>query len=268
MPDTPPPAPPRSLPDAEPDAAHDIADHLDHFFRTVLGPDDSLRTRACFRYITGEPHPFGNFAIFARDADSADIAREGKPLVDCGLPAGIAFLNGGTPEQLDAVGGLGFVHGESMPVMSVTPGSLAETTLPDGYTFRQTGADEADAWARAVSDGYGLPLAVGSLFGADRAESRAPGKARFFAAEHKGQLVATSLLYLHDGLAGIYGVATLPEHRGKGLGAHLTAEPLRIAWRDSYTTGLLQASEMGAPVYTRIGFRTHGHMELVLRLPG
>ena len=49
--------------------------------------------------------------------------------------------------------------------------------------------------------------------------------------------------------------------------AHLTAEPLRTAWTEGYNTGLLQASAMGAPVYARIGFRSHGDMALFVRMP-
>jgi GNAT superfamily N-acetyltransferase len=259
---------PRILPPDEPAAANTIADHLDHFFRTVLAPDDALNSPACLRYITREPHPFGSLALFARSATPDDIARDAAPLRNDGFPSAIAFLDDGTPDQVAAATDLGFAHAESMPLMSVMPDDLAPTALPEGYACREVSVDEADAWARAVSDGYGLPFAVGSLFGVDRAAAKAPGSARYYAVEHDGRMVATSLVFLHDGLAGIYGVATLPEHRGKGLGAHLTAEPLRIAWDLGYTTGLLQASEMGAPVYTRIGFRTHGHMELLIRVPG
>jgi GNAT superfamily N-acetyltransferase len=259
---------PRALPSDNRAAANAIADHLDHFFRTVLATEDALRSSVCFRYITGEPSPFGNLAVFTRDATPADIARDAAPLCSDGFPSAIVLLDEGTSEQIGAADALGFAPAESMPLMSVTPETLAPTAMPDDYTCREIGADEADAWARAVSDGYGLPLPVGSLFGVDRAAARCPGKARYFAAEHAGRLVATSLVYLHDGFAGIYGVATLPEHRGKGLGAHLTAEPLRRAWEMGYTTGLLQASEMGAPVYTRIGFRTRGIIMLLVRMPG
>jgi GNAT superfamily N-acetyltransferase len=259
---------PRALPADGLRAANTIADHLDHFFRTVLATDDALVTPVCFRIITGEPSPFGNLAVFARSATPAEIARDAGPLRSEAFPSAVLFLDEGSPEQLAAARALGFAPAESMPLMSVTPGSLAATTLPEGYACREVGVDDADAWARAVSDGYGLPLPVGSLFGVDRGTARCPGHARYFAVEHGGRMVATSLVYLHDGFAGIYGVATLPEHRGKGLGAHLTAEPLRRAWQLGYTTGLLQASEMGAPVYARIGFRTHGHMTLLARMPG
>lgn len=256
-----------TLANAEPAAANAIADHLDHFFRTVLSTEGSLLSPACFRYVTGEPHPFGNLALFSRSAAPADIARDAAPLCEGAFPSAIAFLDAGTPAQLAAAGALGFVPAESMPLMSVTPETLAPTSLPAGYTCREVDEREADAWADAVSVGYGLPLPVGSLFGVDRAAARCPGKARYFAVEHGGRMVATSLVYLHDGFAGIYGVSTLPEHRRKGLGAHLTAEPLREAWKLGYRTGLLQASEMGAPVYARIGFRTHGHMTLLVRMP-
>lgn len=259
---------PRSLPETEPDASDTIADHLEDFFRTVVAPDDALRSPVCMRYITHEAHPFGNLALFTRDATGEDIARDAAPLREDAFPSAICLLNDGAPEQIRAANDLGFVHAESMPTMSVAPGALAPTSVPEGYTYREALVEEAGAWARAVSDGYGLPLGVGSLFSVDRAAAKCPGRAHFFAVEHEGQMVATSVLYLHDGLAGIYGVATLPAHRGKGLAAHLTAEPLRMAWDMGYTTGLLQASEMGAPVYSRIGFKTHGHMELLVRVPG
>ena len=257
----------RQLPVTEPDAANMIADHLDHFFRTVFSTSDSLLTDRCFRYITKAPHPFGNFALFTRDSTPEDITRDCAPLCSEVFPSGMAFLDAGQPSQLEAASALGFVHGEAMPLMSVTPDALAPTQLPEGYEYREVLPDEDERWTAAVSEGYGLPLAVGGLFSIQRAAERCPGKAHYFAVEHDGQMVATSLVYLHDGLAGIYGVATRSEHRGKGLAAHLTAEPLRMAWERGYTTGLLQASEMGAPVYARIGFRTHGHMELLVHVP-
>ncbi len=61
--------------------------------------------------------------------------------------------------------------------------------------------------------------------------------------------VATSLLYLADGLAGIYCVATLPEDRAKGLGAHTTAEAFRRAHELGYRVGVLQSSPAGHSVH-------------------
>lgn len=245
-----------------------IADHIEHLFRAAFSSEGDLLSGVCFRYITGEPSPFGNLAFFRRGASGTDVARDIGPLLEGPFPSAALFLNEGTPEQLEALTDAGFIPGEMMPLMSVTPEDLKPTELPEGYEFREVMIEDADAWNVAVSDGYGLPRAVGSLFGISRTIERCPPRsARHFAAIKDGEMVATSILYLHEDVAGIYAVATMPDHRGKGLGAHMTAEPLRIAWEEGYRTGLLQASEMGAPVYTRIGFKTHGEMALHVRIP-
>jgi hypothetical protein len=40
--------------------------------------------------------------------------------------------------------------------------------------------------------------------------------------------ITESLICLADEVAGVYCVATIQEERGKGLGSHATAEPLRL----------------------------------------
>lgn len=242
---------------------------FDQLFRLFFsGASESFESPVCFRYITREMHPLGNAAVFTGAAKAADIAAGVRPLVEGAFPSAVVLLADDRPEQVAAVTAAGFVAAERMPLMSVTPETLKPTALPAGYRFREIPLAEEAAWCAAASAGYGLPLAVGGLLGLKRAhELCEPGVARHFAVEHAGELVATSLLYLRGGLAGIYAVATRPEHRGKGLGAHATAEPLRLAWQKGYRAGILQASEMGAPVYRRIGFGPHGDMLLFVRVP-
>ena len=57
-------------------------------------------------------------------------------------------------------------------------------------------------------------------------------------------------------------VATLPEHRGKGLAGWIITELLRSARERGMSTGSLQASRAGAPVYERLGFADVGFVEL------
>ena len=249
-------------------APDEIREHFARFFRQVFCPPDSITTPSIIRYITDSPHPLGNAAFFSRDVTPTEIAKTVQPLVDASFPSAVLLFNDDRPAQTQAVESAGFVFAEAMPLMSVTPQMLKSTMLPDGYTFREIPLEEDAAWNEAVAIGYGLPLELGTMFGIKRGhETCDPGVARHFAVEHQGELVATSLVYLDNGLAGIYGVATKPEHRGKGLAAHLTAEPLRFAWKLGYNTGLLQASAMGAPVYARIGFHTHANMALFVHNP-
>jgi predicted GNAT family acetyltransferase len=47
----------------------------------------------------------------------------------------------------------------------------------------------------------------------------------------------------------------VPEARGKGIGATMTLKPLQEARSMGYGVGILQSSEMGYPVYKRLGFK-------------
>jgi predicted GNAT family acetyltransferase len=76
----------------------------------------------------------------------------------------------------------------------------------------------------------------------DRTPHAPDAPLRFFAIRRNGKAVAAWMLYLADGLAGICCVVTREEERGKGFGAHVTAEPLRAARRLGYRVGELQSS--------------------------
>ena len=79
-----------------------------------------------------------------------------------------------------------------------------------------------------------------------------------------GKPVATSQLFLSAGVAGIYNVTCLPEARGKGIGAAVVQAPLLDARAIGYRVGILQASELGYPVYRRLGFQDYGGLSVYL----
>lgn len=74
--------------------------------------------------------------------------------------------------------------------------------------------------------------------------------------------MAVSQSFVDGPVAGIYTVATMPEHRGRGYGKALTLAALRGGRARGCRYGILQATEMGRPVYASLGFRVNGEVRL------
>jgi len=239
-------------------------------FRSFMRGPGSIHRERSMTLISGEPHPLGNVAV-VDDPDDLEIAEEAiAPLLAAGHPSAVLFPYGVTPRVAAAVAGLGFDVDATMPAMAVDIAQMAMTSLPAGYEWARVGVDGDGAWAEALAAGYEIPLPLARMFGpATLGADMAPdAQTQFFAVLRDGQPVSTSMLYLADGLAGIYCVATLPEERGKGLGAHATAEALRIAQGLGYRVGVLQSSPAGHPVYLRLGFGDYATVPMFVRVPG
>ncbi len=70
--------------------------------------------------------------------------------------------------------------------------------------------------------------------------------------------VGIASLLLHAGIAGIYGIATLPEARKQNIGTALTYHTMREAYALGYHVAILAPSLMGRHMYHTIGFREVG----------
>lgn len=73
-----------------------------------------------------------------------------------------------------------------------------------------------------------------------------------------GEPVATAELTVGGGIVGLYNISTRTAHRGKGIGTAMTAKPLLDAREAGFGTAVLQASEEGFPIYSRLGFEVSG----------
>jgi GNAT superfamily N-acetyltransferase len=60
----------------------------------------------------------------------------------------------------------------------------------------------------------------------------------------------------------VTGVATPPEHRGRGIATWLMLRALAAARTDGARTASLQATKAGAPIYERLGFADFGFIEM------
>ena len=154
----------------------------------------------------------------------------------------------------------GFSFDDDTPGMWADLASLNESLpVPPGLSF-QLAEDDASRqqWSLTMARANEVPpSSVGLvqdcwtrlLLLAD------PGTTFAYTAYLQGEPVATSLLFLAAGVAGIYSVATVPEARRKGIGAQVTLYPLLQARSMGYRIGVLQASEMGHNVYRSLSFQ-------------
>jgi GNAT superfamily N-acetyltransferase len=60
----------------------------------------------------------------------------------------------------------------------------------------------------------------------------------------------------------VTGVATPPEHRGRGIAGWLMVRALAEARDEGMATASLQATRAGAPIYERLGFADFGYVEM------
>jgi hypothetical protein len=222
------------------------------------------------RWATREAHPLGNVAIVS-DPDDVDAARAAVgPLIANNVPSAVLFPRGVSDAAAQSVAASGFADQGAMPAMAVDIARMAATSLPPGYVSKRIGeGGGARAWSEALAIGYDLPMGLARRFSPEvlGADMAADAQTQYFAIVRDGRTVATSLLHLADGLAGIYCVATVPDERAKGLGAHVTADALRAAHRLGYGVGVLQSSHAGHNVYRGLGFEDLGAVPMYVRMP-
>jgi GNAT superfamily N-acetyltransferase len=131
-----------------------------------------------------------------------------------------------------------------------------------------SGESDLLAWARVVTEGaFNRPAAeADGFYGIIKPLLGCPD-AKFYLGFHEGIPVSTSMLFLSDGVVGVYFVVTHPDHRKKGYGSELTLAVLRDGRRTGYQTSVLQATSMGEPIYRRIGFKEDCYFKIFALRP-
>jgi len=71
------------------------------------------------------------------------------------------------------------------------------------------------------------------------------------------QPVATGVLFKAADVSGVYWIGTIPEARGKGIGTRMTRRIMTEGKESGYSLAVLQATDIGEPVYKRMGFRRY-----------
>jgi ribosomal protein S18 acetylase RimI-like enzyme len=238
--------------------------NMGDLFRLISSatPEEHFENEKFTRWYTPLPHPWFNGVLSTKPFEAADEAFIVET-IQYFRAKGIHSFTWWMDPPLQASDwkaalskhGFGFDH--DTPGMALDLHMLNESQPPvEGLEIRETTDSESvRVWANVFTIGYGLPPdwedRVFDLWSKLDNDSQV----RNYIGYLNGKPVSTACLILGGGAAGIYSVATLPEARGKGIGAALTLKPLQDARDMGYRIGTLQSSDMGFNIYKKLGFR-------------
>ena len=228
-----------------------------------------------------------NWAAVARVAGGEATERDGFLLVRSGVPIALfnpAFALGPdadletvrahydvpfvvywrevlAPTLADACTAAGLVEYFQPPLMVLDPIPAADADAGAGAgeppcAIEVVDRTNFDAYLDVLCRGFGIPSElVAPAFKPELVDVE--GFTGFLGRDPQtNDPAAASGLYLTGDIAGVYNVATVPEHRRKGYGEALTAAAARHGAELGATRSILQASGAGEPVYARMGYTT------------
>ncbi|HEY2735340.1 MAG TPA: GNAT family N-acetyltransferase [Polyangiales bacterium] len=150
----------------------------------------------------------------------------------------------------------GYVRAGREPGMALTSRIPIET-LASGVSVREVSSANVHQFVDVMAAAY-MTLALPEK----TTRKLLSHPARWLAAPVEARLlfdhdepVAGGLLYFSHGIAGVYWVATAPNARGRGHAAALMRGLSNHAFDLGARAVTLQASQLGEPVYRRIGYR-------------
>lgn len=158
------------------------------------------------------------------------------------------------------------LEAQGMTYRGAGPGMAADlatlpadtTTLPGFTVERVCDVVSLMEWVRTHEAAYGetgerVDLTYVQLESALGFDEDCPYQR--FLGRLNGLPVATSAVFLGAGVAGLYGVSSLPDVRGRGIGSALSLAALREAKAAGCRMAVLESSPLGYSVYQHLGFR-------------
>ncbi len=210
----------------------------------VLCKTDAVSSGYCRTYV--KSCPAGEEAAMAARL-AADIRAGARPPLVMLTEEEVPGLSAELEKQ-------GFVVKKRQNGMVMQSADYAERDM--GLCVERVAEEDLPQWSAVCTRGFNRPkdeLPTLRRFYADPT-------CLFYGCRMDGQIVATLMLSLQSGNAGIHEVATLPEYRGRGCCRALLNRSIADAREMGYPVISLQASVYGEPIYASIGMEVVSHM--------
>ncbi len=131
---------------------------------------------------------------------------------------------------------------------------IASVAANPDLQMRQLTSKERELHVSIASAGFDAPAALFEELVSEPLFAL-PGFRAYVGSSHD-EPVTTALAMTEKDHVGVYNVATLPAHRGRGYGAAVTAQAVLDGFASGASFAVLQSSDAGFAVYQRLGFRT------------
>lgn len=248
-------------------AVRDLEDNLWSMF-SIMGRGTGGRlVDTPTRLVTEAPVPQPPYNAVLRFRDEGDrplrdqAAELLAPMIDRGV-APVWLVHPTTaPGIRDTLTDLGLACAEEIFGMSADLADIDPPTLRDDIEIVPFDRDSEHLWLDLVSWRYGLSDDV-SPYLRDVYRVGLDHGTGGLVALVDGEPVSKAVLHRADDVAGIYGVATTEEGRGRGLATHLCATALASARAAGAERTVLHSTPMARELYRRMGYRDVATFEM------
>jgi GNAT superfamily N-acetyltransferase len=200
-----------------------------------------------------------NAAIVTKEASLTPerLPRLAEPFEKAGLPYSIQLCSRTpVPTSDEMVKSFGYIELFTDPVMIREGALLSMGSNTDVDIQAVTSAEDQACYREILIEGFSLPREVFLEFFDMMLDLN---ECYHMLARLRGEAVGSGMLLCASGVAAIYNVATLPGVRRQGVAAAMMQRLHSQALADGYPATVLASSEMGLPLYQKLGYRHEGY---------
>jgi GNAT superfamily N-acetyltransferase len=175
-----------------------------------------------------------------------------------GVPGRWSVSSASAPDGYEAaLAERGLTLYDEWPGMVARIGDLPEPDLGETTVEAVRGSSQSAEWAEVMREAFAVPPATaGAMREAHSWPHMHNAGLLYLLLRVRGEAAATGLLRSAAGVAGIYGITVRPRFQKRGLGRLATLVTVQEGARRGASIAVLQATEAGLPVYTKLGFQT------------
>ncbi len=152
-----------------------------------------------------------------------------------------------------------FTYKENWNAMAVNLENIPESfNFPEGMEIKEVlNLDELKTWTDILVKSFEFPEIIQSYKKYFINAGLESPNSHYYLGFLNEKPVATGILFDGEGAAGLFYIGTVPKARRKGIAKTMVYYLLNEAKNRGYPISILQASEMGYPVYKKIGFKKY-----------